>query len=109
MSQEPTLGQQIAAFGGAFSVIFALVGVIYHNIKKTQETQQDQLDDGVDAFTANAVAISELKSELKSVREWMKAAERKMKEIETGQDLDHDKLNKLNTKHHLHHKEDHDN
>lgn len=76
--------------GGSVAVIFALVGVIHNRMTKTQENQQDQLDDGDAEFTANKVELAKLKENITSIREWLHAAELKVKELEDEYKKMHD-------------------
>lgn len=102
-SNSLNISHLLTALGISVSIIFALIGVIYHSWTKKVEDQQGQLDDGADAFTATAVSIAQLKSELQSVRDWLIAAERIIKELELKQLKDHDQLTTLQAEHKIRH------
>jgi hypothetical protein len=94
-----SISHLLTALGASVSIILALVAVIYHSVTKRADDQQGQLNDGADTFTANAVTLAGLKAELQSVREWLIAAERIIKDLELKQMKDHDTLIELSTEH----------
>lgn len=98
-SNQLNISHLLTALGLSVSIILTLVGVIYHSITKRADGQQEALNDGADMFTANAVALERVKSELQSMREWMIAAERAVKELELKVMQDHDKLTTMQADH----------
>ena len=96
----------ITALGASIAMILSLVGIIYHNFKKTQEDQQGQLNDGVEEFTVHLVALEKLKKDVESIREWLIAAERIIKDMELKQLKDHETLLKIKVMHKHQHNED---
>jgi hypothetical protein len=102
-SNALSISHLLTVLGISLGVILSLVGIIYHSVMKTLKDLQDQLNDGGDTFTANAVTLAGLKAELQSVREWLIAAERIIKDLELKMMNDHDKLTEMKQDHKRNH------
>ena len=98
-SNTLSMNHLLTALGLSVTIMLSLVGIIYNLIRKELNEHREALNDGADMFTANAVVLAGLKAEMQSVREWMIAAERIIKELEIKQLQDHDKLIEIKQDH----------
>lgn len=54
----------LSALGGSITIIIALVGVIYHNLRSDSEATQNQLDEGAETFGKLNIAVAEIKKDI---------------------------------------------
>ena len=90
---------------GMGTIVVSLVGTLYWLLRSTDTKQQDQLDEGADQFTVNAVEIERLKKDLESVRAWMVALEKELDEFELKRLKDHEEFLLLKDHHKRNHHE----
>lgn len=95
-----------AIIGGLIAVLLTLIAFITNGFKKTQEGQQDQLDEGTVEFTNLKLKVQHLEDALQSQHEWVVALEKDFdNDHVTLKDL-HEWRIRLNIKHKQMHGED---
>ena len=98
-----TLTKLVTAVAG---VVIMLVGVLYTLLRQTDSKQQDQLDEGADEFTNNALEIERLKKDIVSVREWVKTIEEELDVFELRRMQDHESMILIKDHHKRNHGEE---
>ena len=91
---------------GVAAIVMSLVGVLYSLLRQTDTKQQDQLDDGADQFSNNAVEIERIKKDIASIRDWVKDIEESVNAVEGERLKDHESVLLIKDHHKRNHGEE---